>query len=72
MSRSFLLRNERYFRQSFRGNQNTHFLLNNFFFPENSVVYEIMWKNILEPDRPQMATWHMFFACWILEATNTG
>jgi hypothetical protein len=23
-------------------------------FPENSAVYEVMWKNIVEPDRPQM------------------
>jgi len=23
-------------------------------FSENRAVYEIMWKNIVEPDRPQM------------------
>jgi hypothetical protein len=23
-------------------------------FPENRAVYEMMWKNIVEPDRPQM------------------
>jgi hypothetical protein len=23
-------------------------------FPESRAVYEIMWKNMLEPDRPQM------------------
>jgi hypothetical protein len=28
------------------------------------------WKNIVEPDRPQM-TWRMRFACWITKATNT-
>jgi len=28
-------------------------ILNNFF-PENPAVYGIMWKNIAEPDRPQM------------------
>ena len=22
-------------------------------FPENPAVYEIMWKNVVEPDRPQ-------------------
>jgi hypothetical protein len=27
----------------------------NFFFSENHAVYEIMWKNTVEPDRPQMA-----------------
>jgi hypothetical protein len=32
----------------------THFMFNNFF-PENRAVYEIMWKNMVQPDRPQMA-----------------
>jgi hypothetical protein len=26
------------------------------FFPENRAVYDIMRKNIVEPDRPQMTT----------------
>ena len=30
-----------------------------------------MWKNILEPDRPQMTVWRMRFECWIHKATNT-
>jgi hypothetical protein len=34
-------------------NQNTHFMFNSFF-PENRAVCEIMWKNMIEPDRPQM------------------
>jgi len=25
-----------------------------FFFFENRIMYETMWKNIVEPDRPQM------------------
>jgi len=25
-----------------------------FFFSENRTVYEIVWKNIVDPDRPQM------------------
>jgi hypothetical protein len=33
-------------------NQNTHFMFNNF--PENHTVYEIMWKNMVHPDRSQM------------------
>ena len=40
-------------------------------FPENCAVYEIMWKNIVELDRPQMTIWHMGIACWIPKATNT-
>ena len=32
-------------------NQNTHFRFN-YCFPENRTVYEIMWKNIVQPDIP--------------------
>jgi hypothetical protein len=39
--------------------------------PENPAVYEIMWKNMAEPDRPQMTTWRMRVACWITQATDT-
>jgi hypothetical protein len=38
----------------FRENQNTHFVFNNFFFFfENRAVYEIVFKNIVDADRPQ-------------------
>jgi len=30
-----------------------------------------MWKNIVEPDRPQMAKRRMHIACYITNATNT-
>jgi len=30
-----------------------------------------MWKNIVEPDKPQIAIWRMAVACWIPKATNT-
>jgi hypothetical protein len=43
----------------------------NNFLPENSAVYEIMWKNVVEPDRPQMAIRRLRFACWIPKAINT-
>jgi len=33
--------------------------------PENLAVDEIMWKNIVEPGRPQMIIWCMRIACWI-------
>jgi len=50
----------------------THTLCSiSFFFFENRVFYEIMWKNIVEPSRPQMTTWHMRAACWVRKATNT-
>ena len=49
--------------------QNTHFIVDNFFF--NRTFYEIMWKNMADPDRAQMTIWHMHIACWIPKATNT-
>ena len=36
-----------------RQNQNSHFMFNNFF-PENRCFYEIMWENIVQPDRSQI------------------
>ena len=43
----------------------------NNFPPENSAVYEVMWKHIIELDRPQMTVWCMLFPCWVPKATNT-
>jgi hypothetical protein len=41
----------------------------NNFSPENRTVYEIMWKNTVESDRPQMIIIPLMrFACWITEA----
>ena len=39
--------------KSCRENKNTHFMFNKFF-SESGAVYEIMWKNVVQPDRPQM------------------
>ena len=52
-------------------NHDTHFSFNNFFFFENCTVYETMWKNLVELERPQMAIWHMCIACWFPKSTNT-
>jgi hypothetical protein len=41
------------------------------FLCENPAVYKIMWKNIEEPDRPQMTVWRMRIACWVPKDTNT-
>jgi hypothetical protein len=38
---------------------------------EIRAVYEIMWKNMVEPDRPQMKKWRMRIASWVPQATNT-
>jgi len=42
-----------------------------FFFFENRAVYEIMWKNTVEPSRPQKKIWRMRFSHWLPEAKNT-
>jgi len=46
-------------------------MFNNFFFPANHAVYDIMWKNDVNLGRPQMTVWRMSTACWIPKATNT-
>ena len=45
-------------------------MINNFFF-ENHAAYEIMWKNIVEPGRPQKTIWRMRISHWTPRATNT-
>jgi hypothetical protein len=45
-------------------------MFNNFVF-ENLTIYEIMWKNIVEPNGPHMKTWLLPFASCIPKATNT-
>jgi hypothetical protein len=40
-------------------------------FFENHAVYEIMWKNVVQPGRPQMIIWRMRIACWLTKTTNT-
>jgi hypothetical protein len=55
--------------KSCRENQNTHFVLSDFFF-ENLTVYEKMLKNIVERGRPQTTIWRTRIACWIPKATN--
>jgi hypothetical protein len=54
-------------------NKNTYFMFNNFFFlfPANRAVYEVMWNDIVEPERPQMIVGRMRIACWTPKATNT-
>ena len=46
-------------------------ILSSVTFFENLVVYEIMWKTIIERGWPQMTIWRMRVACWIHKATNT-
>jgi len=53
--------------KSCREHQNTQFVFNNSFF-FNRAIYEIMWENIVEQDRPQMTIWRMCTACVILSS----
>jgi len=41
----------------------TQFVFDTFFPPENRTVYEIMWENIVERNRPQKTIWRMRIAC---------
>ena len=58
--------------KSCRENQNTVSFLVTFPPPPLKFWrYETVWKNIVEPDWPQMIKWRMRFACWIAKATPT-
>ena len=41
--------------------------------PKNCAIYEVIWKNMVQPDRPQMPVTmqHMRNAWWISKATYT-
>ena len=55
----------------FTENRNRTFYVQWLFFPsKNRAVYEIMWENMVEPDRPQVTIWRMRTACCIPKATN--
>jgi hypothetical protein len=71
VSCSFLLRMRNVSDISCREKQNTHFVFNNIFFFENHAVSEIMWKNIVESNRPQIVIWSMRNGCRIPKATDT-
>jgi len=35
------------------------------------VLYDTMYKNMVQPDRPYMTVWRMHFAGWMPKATDT-
>jgi hypothetical protein len=47
--------------KSLRENQSTHFLFSDFF-SKNRAVYEIMQKNLVVPEGPQMTSQHGTYA----------
>jgi len=62
ISHSFLLRVRNISDKRYRENQNTYLEFDNFFL-KKLVLYDIIWKNIVEPGRPQMTIWCMCLAC---------
>jgi len=54
ISRSVTVRMRNTSQRNCKESQNTHFILNNFFLKKNCVIYEVMWKNILDLERPQI------------------
>jgi hypothetical protein len=64
ISRLILLRMRSVSDRSCRENQHTHFMFNNFV-SENRAIYEIMWKNMVESDRPHDNIIRcMLVCCW--------
>jgi len=62
ISHSFLLGMKNVSDKLCRENQNT-FYIQFFFFFENRAVYKLMWKIMVEPDRPQMTIWRKRITC---------
>ena len=52
VSHSFILRTRNNPSKSYRKNQNTCFILH--VVAENGAIYQKMWRNNVQPDRPQM------------------
>ena len=48
-----------------------HILSTITFLKKKYAIYEIMCKNTVETDKPQITIWHMCIACCIPKATNT-
>jgi hypothetical protein len=67
----FLLVWEIFLKKCCRENSDTYFMCNNSPPLENSAVYDIMWKNTVQPCKSQMTTWRMRITYWIHQATNT-
>ena len=63
LSRTILLRMRNISYKICRESQNTHFMFNDFFY-ENRAVYELIWKNMVESERPLMTIRRVAFACW--------
>jgi hypothetical protein len=64
ISLSALLRRKNVLTEKCREKIKTRFVFNNFFSsPDNRVIYKIIYTNVVESGRPQMAIWRMRAAC---------
>ena len=45
-------------------------MFSNIFFFENRPIYEILWKNMVDPDRPQTTIWSMRISRCVPKAKN--
>jgi len=61
---------EKCFRQKLDSKSKHIFLACSIIPPENLAVYDTIWKNNVEQDRPQMTIRSMRMACWTPTATN--
>jgi hypothetical protein len=68
-SRSVVLRMKNI---SHKGCKDKTYILCFIAFFENRAIYEIMWKNMVKPDKPQMSIRRTRFAYWINKATDTS
>jgi len=68
ISRSVLLKIKKFQTEILEKIKNTYFVFNNIFF--KSMFYEIMCKNVLEWDRPQVIMWRKHIARWMPKATD--
>jgi len=68
ISHSVLLRIRNVSHESCRKNRNTHFMFSIFF---KSRLCDIIWKVMVESDRPKMTTGRTCITCWITKAKNT-
>jgi hypothetical protein len=72
ISRSVVVKMRNVPNKSCGENQNTHFIFSNSPPPpESHAVFDMIWKNTVDPDRPRMTIWRMRIACWIPKAANT-
>ena len=70
ISRWILLRVRNVSDKSYRENQNTHFMFNNYFFPESCAL---LWHNVEKYGGARGATddvtiWRIRVACWVAKA----